>query len=64
MNLDKIRNLFTHLSARDLPTGGAALVGTILLLLLFRPGKFFIRLLLFLIAIGLFASAVWWHQHK
>jgi hypothetical protein len=64
MNLDKIRNLFTHLSARDLPTGGAALAGTILLLLLFRTGKFFIRLMLFLIAIGLFAGAVWWHQHK
>jgi hypothetical protein len=64
MNLDKIRDFFSQLNIKDLPTGGAALVGIILLILIFKTGKAFIRFLLFIIAIGLFASAWWWHQHK
>jgi hypothetical protein len=65
MNLDKIKEFFSNLSAHDLLTGGAVLVGIVLLLLLvFKIGKFFIRLLLFLIAIGLIAGAWWWHTHK
>jgi hypothetical protein len=64
MNLDKVKELFGNLSAHDLLIGGAVLVGVILLLLLvFKIGKFFMRLLLFLIAIGLIAGAWWWHTH-
>jgi hypothetical protein len=64
MNLDKIKEFFSNLNAHDLLTGGAVLVGIVLLLLVFKAGKFFMRLLLFLIAIGLIAGAWWWHTHK
>ncbi|MGA2788424.1 MAG: hypothetical protein ABSF60_12940 [Verrucomicrobiota bacterium] len=65
MNLDKIKEFVSNLSTHDLQTGGAVLVGIVLLLLLvFKIGKFFIRLLLFLIAIGLIAGAWWWHTHQ
>ncbi|MGO9588126.1 MAG: hypothetical protein ACLP2Y_18265 [Limisphaerales bacterium] len=65
MNLDKIKEFVSNLSTHDLLTGGAVLVGIVLLLLLvFKTGKFFIRFLLFLIALGLFAGAWWWHQHR
>ena len=64
MNLDKIRDFFSHLSLRDLPAVGAVLVGIVLLLLVFKMARVFIRLLLFLIAIGLIAGACWWYQHK
>ncbi len=65
MNLDKIKEFFSNLSTHDLLTGGAVLVGIVLLLLLvFKIGKFFIRFLLFLIAIGLLAGAWWWHTYK
>jgi hypothetical protein len=64
MNLDKIKEFFSNLSAHDLPTGSAALVGIILLVLVFKTGKTVSRLLLFLIAVGLFAGAWWWHTHK
>jgi hypothetical protein len=64
MNLDKIRDFFSQLNIKDLPTGGAALVGIILLILIFKTGKAISRFLLFIIAVGLFAGAYWWHQHK
>lgn len=64
MNLDKIRDFFSHLSRRDLPMMGAVLAGIVLLLLVFKMTKVFIRLLLFLIAMGLIAGACWWYQHK
>ncbi len=64
MNLDTIKDFFGQFTSRDLPTGGAVLVGIILLILVFRTGKDFSRLLLFIIAVGLFAGAYWWHQHK
>ena len=64
MNLDKIKEFLNNLSIHDLPTGAAALVGIVLLLLVFKAGKFFIKFLLFLIAIGLLAGAWWWHTHK
>ncbi len=64
MNLNKIKDFFNHLSTHDLPTGVAALAGIILLFLVFRTGKSFAKLLIFLIAIGLFAGAYWWHTHK
>ena len=64
MNLDKIKELLDHLSTHDLLAGGAVLVGIVLLLLLvFKIGRFLLRLLLFLIAIGLIAGAWWWHTH-
>jgi high-affinity Fe2+/Pb2+ permease len=64
MNLDKLKEFFNNLGAHDLPTGAAALVGIVLLFLVFKTGKSFFRLVLFFIAVGLFAGAWWWHQHK
>ena len=64
MNLDKIKEFFNNLSTHDLPSGAAVLLGIILLFLLFKSSKTAHRLLLFLIALGLFAGACWWHQHK
>jgi len=64
MNLDKLKEFFNQLSAHDLPTGAAALVALVLLILVFKTGKSISRLLLFLIAAGLFAGAWWWHTHK
>lgn len=64
MNTDNIKSFFSSFSAHDLPAGGAGLLGIVLLVLVFRSGKAGHRLLLFLIAIGLFAGAWWWHQHK
>jgi hypothetical protein len=42
----------------------AVLVGIVLLFLVFRSGKSFAKVLLFLVAIGLFAGAYWWHVHR
>jgi hypothetical protein len=64
MNLDKIKDFFSNLGTHDLPTGVAALAGIILLILVFKAGKNINRFLLFIIAIGFFAGAWWWHQHK
>jgi len=64
MNLDKLKEFFDKLGVHDLPTGAAALVGLVLLVLVFKTGKSISRLVLFLIAVGLFAGAWWWHQHK
>jgi len=64
MNLDKIKEFFNNLSTHDLPSGAAVLLGIILLFLVFKSSKTAHRLLLFLIALGLFAGACWWHQHK
>jgi hypothetical protein len=64
MNLDKLKEFFNNLSAQDLPTGAAALIGIVLLFLVFKTGKSFFRLMLFLLAVGLFAGAWWWHTHK
>jgi hypothetical protein len=64
MNLDKIKDFFSQLNIKDLPAGGAVLVGIILLILVFKTGKVFTRFLFFIIAGGLFAGAWWWHQHK
>ena len=64
MNLDTIKDFFNSFSLHDLPAGGAALVGVILLVLVFKAGKTANRFLLILIAVGLFAGAWWWHAHK
>jgi hypothetical protein len=64
MNLDKIKDFFHDLSKHDLPTAAAVLVGIVLLFLLFRTGKAFAKAIVFLVAIGLFAGAWWWHTHK
>jgi len=64
MNLDKIKGFFSNLGEHELPTGGAVLVGLVLLFLVFRTGKSFTKILLFLVAIGLFAGAYWWHNHR
>jgi hypothetical protein len=62
--MDKIKDFFSQLDIKDLPTGGAALIGIILLVLVFKTGKAISRFLLFIIAVALFAGAWWWHQHK
>ncbi|MEJ0091145.1 MAG: hypothetical protein WDM80_15550 [Limisphaerales bacterium] len=59
-----MKDFFSQFTSKDLPTGGAVLVGIILLVLVFRAGKHLNRFLLFILAIGLFAGAYWWHQHK
>lgn len=64
MNPDKIKDFFSNLGMRDLPTGGAVLVGIVLLFLVFRSGKSFSKVFLFLLAIGLFVGAYWWHNHR
>jgi hypothetical protein len=64
MNLDKIKEFFSNLNSHDLPAGGAVLVGIILLVLVFKSAKMAGRILLFLIAVGLFVGAWWWHTHK
>lgn len=64
MNLDKIKDFFSDFGKHDLPTVAAVLVGMLLLYLLFRTGKALAKLLVFLLAIALFAGAWWWHNHK
>jgi high-affinity Fe2+/Pb2+ permease len=62
MNLDKFRDFFDKSGLHDLPTGVAALIGIVLLFLLFKARKSFSKVILFLVAAGLFAGAFWWHQ--
>ena len=62
--MDKIKEFFGKLSSHDLPTGGAVLIGVVLLLLLFKAEKIFLRVAIFLIAAALFAGAYWWHNHR
>lgn len=64
MNLESVKDFFSHLSAKDLPTGVAVLAGIVLLFLIFKAGKTFTRILFLLLSLGLFASAYWWHAHK
>jgi hypothetical protein len=64
MSLDSNNGFFSNFSTHDLPAGGAGLVGIVLLFLVFRTRKKFHRLLLVLIAIGLFAGAWWWHENQ
>lgn len=64
MSLDSVKDFLSHLSARDLPTGVAVLAGIVLLVLIFKAGKTFTKILFLLISLGLFASAYWWHTHK
>jgi hypothetical protein len=62
MNLDSIRDFFDSHGIHDLPTGGAGLIGIVLLVLVFRVRKAGARIILLLVAAGLFAGAYWWHQ--
>ena len=62
--MDKIKDFFNGLGKHDLPTAAAVLVGIVLLFLIFRTGKSFAKVIVFLVAVGLFAGAWWWHQHK
>lgn len=62
--MEKIKEFFDNLGKHDLPTGAAILVGIILLFLMFKTGKFLAKVVMFLVAAGLFAGAYWWHIHK
>ncbi len=62
--MDKIKDFFGRFSAHDLPTGGAVLIGILLLLLVLKAEKIFLRLAVFLIAVALFAGAYWWHHQR
>jgi hypothetical protein len=54
MNFDK---LLSH----ELPTGALVLIGLVVLFVLFRTGKAVMKLVLLLVAAGLFAAAYWWY---
>ena len=64
MNLDSIKEFFSNLGTRDLPTGAAVLIGIVLLFTVFKTGKFITKLIFLLLAAGLFAGAYWWHAHN
>ena len=64
MNFDSIKEFWSSLSARDLPTGAAALIGIVLLFFVFKMGRFFMKLMLLLVAAALFGAAYWWHHYK
>ena len=64
MSSDKIKGFFSDLGKHDLPTVAAVLVGVVLLYLVFRTPKSYARVVAFFIAVGLFAGAWWWHQHR
>jgi hypothetical protein len=64
MSLDKLEKFFTDHGLHDLPTGAAALIGIVLLILIFKAGKTFTKVILFLAAAGLLAGAYWWHQQR
>lgn len=48
----------------DLPTGALAVIGVVLLFLVFRTGKLVMRVVFLLVAAGLFAAAYWWHLQQ
>lgn len=56
--------IFDKFNAHDLPTGGLALLGVVLLVFVFRAGKIVRRLLFLLVAAALFAGAYWWHTQR
>ena len=64
VNLDSSKELFSNLNARDLPSGAAALIGLVLLFLVFKTGKFFLKLTFLILTMGLFAAAYWWRTHQ
>jgi hypothetical protein len=64
VNLNSIKNFFSDLNFHHVPTGAAVLVGLVLLVLVFKAGKFLAKLFFFLVALALFAGAYWWHTHK
>jgi hypothetical protein len=55
---------FDTITWHDLPTGALAVIGIVLLFLVFRTGKLAMRLVFVLIAAGLFAAAYWWHLQQ
>jgi hypothetical protein len=62
--MDKVKSFFDQFDIKDLPAGGAVLVGIILLVLVFKSGRALNRFLLFITAAALFAGAYWWHKNK
>ena len=55
---------FDTITSHDLPTGALAVIGIVLLFLIFRTGKLVMRLAFLLVAAGLFAAAYWWHFQR
>ena len=56
MNHNHLKETFGKLNAHDLPAGVAALIGIVMLFLVFRTGKFFMKLVFFHIAVGRLAQ--------
>ena len=52
---------FDKLLAHDLPSGVLALIGLAALFVLLKTGKVLMKVVLLLIAAGLFATAYWWY---
>jgi hypothetical protein len=62
MNFDQLKSVGTF-HGHLLPTGVGVLAGIVFLILVFKTGKAFTKLVLFLIAAAFFAAAYWWFTH-
>jgi hypothetical protein len=64
MDIQAIKETLRSYHVEELPTGGSALAGIVSLIMIFKTGKNLFKVLLVIVAIGLFAAAYWWHTHK
>jgi hypothetical protein len=55
---------FDRLLSHDLPTGVLAIIGLIALYVVLKAGKVLMKLVLLLVAAGLFTAAYWWYFLK
>ena len=60
--MNKIKDFFDGPGNHDLRVAVAVLVGLMLLFLVFRTGKTFAKVIAVLAAVGLVATAWWWHN--
>jgi hypothetical protein len=64
MNFERLKEGFSKLGVHDLPEGAAALIGIVLLFLVFKTGKFIMKVGFFLAAVVFIGGACWWHFNK
>jgi hypothetical protein len=62
--MDTIKDFLSKFTKHDLPTGVAVLIGIVLLVLVLKTGRNFVKLTIFLIAVALFVGAYFWHHHR